>query len=70
MRMDAYNLTEKLVKDAVIEPDNVVAGYEGALIAQKLLNDHLLRVIYIKRDNEIKIITVYPAEKARYWRGK
>ena len=69
-RMEAYNLTEKLVKDAVIKPDEIVEGYAGALVAQKLLNEHLLRVVYIKQDKEIKVITVYPAEKTRYWRGK
>ena len=69
-RMNTYNLTENLVKNAVLEPDEVVDGYEGTLIAQKLLNGYLLRVVYIKQNDEIKIITVYPAKKARYWRGK
>ena len=68
-RMSTYNFTEDLVKNAVLEPDEVVNGYGGTL-AHKLLNGHLLRVVYIKQNDEIKIITVYPTEKARYWRGK
>ena len=69
-RIITYNFTEDFVKNAVLEPDEVVNGYEGTLIAQKLLNGYLLRVVYIKQNSEIKIITVYPAKKARYWREK
>ncbi len=53
-----------------MEPDEVVEGYEETLIAHKLLNKHLLRVVYIKQDNKAKVITTYPAEKTRYWREK
>ncbi|OIO37282.1 MAG: hypothetical protein AUJ76_00735 [Candidatus Omnitrophica bacterium CG1_02_41_171] len=69
-RMITYNFTEDLIKNAVLEPDEVVNGYGGTLIAQKLLNGYLLRVVYRKQKDEIKIITVYPAKKARYWREK
>jgi len=69
-RIERYGLTEELVKTAIMEPDEVVEGYEGTLIAHKLLNKHLLRIVYIKQDNEVKVITAYPAEKERYWRRK
>ncbi len=70
-RMDTYNITEKLVKGAIKDPDEVVEGYEGAIIANKLLNEeHILRVVYTKGRNKRKIITVYPARKKRYWRSK
>ena len=69
-RIITYNFTEDLVKNAILKPDEVVNGYEGTLIAQKLLNGYLLRVVYIKQNGEVKIITVYPAKKARYWRKK
>ncbi len=67
-RIDTYNLTEELVKNAVRKPDEIVEGYEGTLVAHKLLNEYVLRVVYIKQDDEIKIITTYPAKKSRYWK--
>lgn len=69
-RIRRYDLTEELVKTAIIKPDDVIEGYERTLIAHKLLNKHLLRVIYTKQGNKVKVITVYPAEKVRYWRKK
>ena len=69
-RIKAYNLTEELVKNVLRNPDEIVKGYEERLIAHKLLNDHILRVVYIKIKEGLKVITVYPAKKERYWRGK
>lgn len=60
-RIKRYDLTEKLIKTAIMEPDEVVEGYEETLIAHKLLNKHLLRVVYIKQDNKIKVITPIPS---------
>ena len=69
-RIKTYNLTEELVKGAIRNPDEVVKGYEGRLIAHKLLNEHVLRVVYLKVEKSIKVVTVYPAKKERYWRQK
>ena len=69
-RIKIYNLTEDLVKGALINPDETVKGYKGRLIAHKLLNEHILRVVYMKIEKGLKVITVYPAKKERYWRKK
>lgn len=69
-RIKTYNLSENLVKDALINPDEIVKGYKGSLIAHKLLNEHILRVVYMKIEDGLKVITVYPAKKERYWRRK
>lgn len=69
-RIKTYSLTEELVKDAIRNPDEIVKGYEGRLIAHKLLNEHILRVVYLKMEGSVKIITIYPAKKERYWRKK
>jgi len=69
-RIKKYNLTEELIKGALKNPDEIVEGYEGCKIAHKLLNEHLLRVIYLKVEDGVKVITVYPAKKERYWRKK
>jgi len=69
-RISRYNLTEDLVKDALRNPDEIVKGYEGMLIAHKLINEHVLRVVYLKVKDDLKVITVYPARKERYFRKK
>ena len=67
-RIKRYNLTEDLIKDTLRNPDEMVKGYEGRLIAHKLLNEHVLRVVYLKVKDDLKVITVYPAKKERYFR--
>ncbi len=67
-RIKKYKLNEELIKDALKNPDEMVAGYENRLIAHKLLDKHLLRVVYLKIDGGMKVITVYPSKKERYWR--
>jgi hypothetical protein len=69
-RIKTYNLTEELIENTLKNPDEIVKGYEGRLIAHKLLNGHILRVVYSETKDEIKVITVYPARKERYWREK
>jgi len=67
-RIKRYNLTEDLVKDVLRKPDEIVKGYERRLIAHKLLNEHMLRVVYLKIKDDLKVITVYPAKKERYFK--
>jgi len=67
-RIKVYNLTEKVVIEAINNPDEVVEGYDGTVIAHKLLNEHLLRVVYIKEKNGFKVITAYSAKKERYYK--
>ncbi len=69
-RIKRYNLTKNIVEEAIRNPDEIVKGYEGRLIAHKLLDKHVLRIVYLKTEEEIKVITVYPAKKERYWRKK
>lgn len=53
-----------------MNPDETIKGYKGCLIAHKLLNEHVLRVVYMKIKEGLKVITVYPAKKERYWKRK
>jgi hypothetical protein len=65
-RMEAYNVEERLVEDALRNPDTEVTGAAGRRIAQKLLNGYVLRVIYEKEHNAKVVITVYKARRKRY----
>ena len=67
-RIKRYNLTEDLVKETLRNPDETVKGNEGRFIAHKLLNEHVLRVVYLKVKDDVKVITVYPARKDRYYK--
>ena len=69
-RIKIYNLTENAVKEIVKKPREIVEGYEGRLIAQEGINEHILRVGYTKQGEEVRVITVYPAKKERYRRKK
>ena len=69
-RIKTYNLTEKIVIEAIRNPDEIIEGYLETIIAHKLLNEHLLRVVYTKEKDKIRVITVYPAKKERYLRRK
>jgi len=65
-RAKTYNLTEKIIIEAIKNPDEIIKGYAGTFIAHKSLNEHLLRVVYVEEKDKAKIITVYPAKKERY----
>lgn len=69
-RIKAYNLTEKIVIETIRNPDETAEGYGGTLIAHKSLNEHLLRIVYVKEKDKIKVITVYPTKKERYLKRK
>ena len=47
-RIKRYNLTEKIVTETIRNPDGIVKGYAETSIAHKSLNEHILRVVYVK----------------------
>lgn len=64
--MEIYDLSDKVVKDSIKNPDKILNGYAGRLIAQKNINHYMLRVVYEEIDKGIVIVTVYPTKKERY----
>jgi len=65
-RMQQYNVSEDLVKDAIINPNDIVESYGGRKVYQKKLNGYVLRVI-VEENKEIKrVVTVYKARGERY----
>ena len=60
-------IEKKTVEDAVTKPDLLQKGPKEIMIAQKVLDEeHLIRVIYVKKDNDIRVITFYPVRRERY----
>ncbi|MCL4430212.1 MAG: DUF4258 domain-containing protein [Chloroflexi bacterium] len=66
-RLINVGITEEKVFDAIQNPESLKSGYFGRKIAQSTLtNDLLLRVIYEETDNNILVVTLYPAKRQRY----
>jgi uncharacterized DUF497 family protein len=60
-------VTEDAIRKTVEEPESIRDGRRNRLIAQRAVNKgHLLRVIYEKQEDDIIIITFYPARRERY----
>lgn len=65
-RMSRYGVEEGTVREALRDPDEVVAGHSGRWIAHRILNGYVLRVVYEEREEHIVVVTVYPARRDRY----
>jgi len=57
----------KLVELALAEPERVVRGLGGRSIAEKGIDEqHVLRVVFVEEESQIRVITMYPARRGRY----
>lgn len=62
-----FALTRQQVVEAVQSPDRVLPGGRGRLVAEKAISEHLLvRVVYVVHNDDIDVITFYPARRSRY----
>jgi hypothetical protein len=60
-------IRRELVEQSVLEPERVIEGLGGRSIAEKRLDEqHVLRVVFVKEENQIRVITLYPARRGRY----
>ena len=66
-RLVQSGITEEKAIKTVQNPESLTAGYFGRKIAQSALTEELLlRVIYEETDNNILVVTIYPAKRRRY----
>ena len=67
LRRHNCTISEEEVKKTIEGPDSVKEGRNNRMIAQRAIDEeHLLRVIYEKRRDDIVIVTFYPARRERY----
>lgn len=60
-------LSRDFIESVVVNPDKVLKGYAGRLVAEKEYDgNRTIRVVYDEKKDSIIIITVYPARKERY----
>lgn len=65
-RMQTYNVSEELVREAIDRPDSELESYGNRRIAQKKLGRYVLRIIYEYEGEEKIVVTVYKARAERY----
>lgn len=67
LREHSVPVNRELVETTVANPEKVVQGYKGRLIAQKTVDEnHILRVVYEELSDHISVVTVYPGRRSRY----
>lgn len=64
--IDERKLSKKVIEDVVINPEKVSDSMFGRKIAQKVVGNKLLRVIYGHKGNVYIIITAYYTKSERY----
>lgn len=65
-----FMLTKEDVLEVLREPEHIdqESDKPNVIVSKKLDKNHILRVVYRKEGDIIKIITFYPAEKGRYYK--
>ena len=48
-RMILRGITEEMVEDALLKPDNVGLGYQGKSLIFKRFNKGIIKVVFIKK---------------------
>lgn len=57
-RMILRGITEEMVEDALLKPDNVGLGYQGKSLIFKRFNKGIIKVVFIKKKNSKVIVSV------------
>jgi hypothetical protein len=67
LKKHGVDISKEMIEETVIEPEKVVEGYKNRIIAQKTLDEnHVLRVVYEKNNDDIFVVTIYPGRSTRY----
>jgi len=70
-RLEERGISAKMVEEVIRDPDNADYGDKGRKIAQKLIDEKLLRVIYDDEEYRIVVISAYVTSKVeKYSRWK
>lgn len=67
LKSHGLNITKEMAEDFIRNPDIIVEGYKGRLVAQRGIDDsHVVRVVYETRPEGLYVVTVYPGRRSRY----
>ncbi len=57
-----FVITRQQVLEALARPDRVLPGSKGRSVAERALSaHHLVRVVYVMHNDDVGVITFYPA---------
>ena len=59
-------LNKKIIENILKHPNKIAEGRFGRKIAQKIVGEKLLRIIYEENDNVYIIVTAYYTKSERY----
>jgi len=61
-----FIITPEQVLEALRNPEHVDTDLDSP-VAQRAISDrHLVRVVFVENENELRIVTFYPARRERY----
>ena len=61
-----FNVSQEAVIESVYQPDSIVPSGRGRYIIQSALDDIFMLRIVVEENDEIVIVTLYPARRDRY----
>jgi len=68
-RMKKWKITEEMIIETLIFPEEVLIGHNNRFIAHKVYGEHIVRAVYEYEKEMPVLITVYFPYKNKYFRG-
>ena len=56
--MALRNITEKMVEDAILNPDKTGVGYEGKNLVFKKSNKGIIKIVFVRKKSSYVIVSV------------
>ena len=69
MRVKYERITDKMVIETLLSPEEVLIGHKGRFIAHRRYGNHTVRAVYEYQNQLPVLITVYFPYTNRYFRG-
>ncbi len=67
LEKQGFKIAKGQVEDAINMPQDIIESAKGRLIAQRAIDEtRMIRVIYEKEEDSIRVITFYPTRRRRY----
>lgn len=68
-RIKKWGITEDMVAEALILPEEVIIGHRNRYIAHRRYGNHMVRAVYTYKEDMPVLITVYYPYLERYFKG-
>jgi hypothetical protein len=68
-RMAKWELSPDIVRETLLNPEEVLTGHHNRFIAHRCYGEHILRAIYEYEDMVPSLVTVYFPYRGRYYQG-